>query len=99
MPAEEHLHIDVERRGRAAVVRLTGELDIATRPVLEETLHAIDGEVVIDLRGLTFLDSDGLQMLLRHRRRPLAVIPGAPRVQRLFEMTETERMLRFVDAA
>jgi anti-sigma B factor antagonist len=99
MPAEEHLHIEVERRGRAAVVRLTGELDIATRPSLESTLHAIDGEIVVDLRGLTFLDSDGLQMLLRHRRRPLAVVPGEPRVQRLFEMTDTDRLLRFVEAA
>ena len=99
MPAVEHLHIDVERRGRAAVVHLTGELDIATRPALEDALHAIDGEIVIDLRGLTFLDSDGLQMILRHRRRPLTVVPGVPRVQRLFEITETDRMLRFVEAA
>ena len=97
MPAEEHLHIDVERRGRAAVVRLTGELDIATRPSLEKTLHAIDGEVVVDLRGLTFLDSDGLQMLLRESH--LAVVPGEPRVQRLFEMTDTDRLVRFVEAA
>jgi anti-anti-sigma factor len=99
MPSEEHLHIHAERRGRATVVHLEGELDIASRPRLEETLAKLDGDVVVDLRGLTFLDSDGLQMLLRQPRRHLTVVPAPPRVQRLFALTETERMLRFVEAA
>jgi anti-anti-sigma factor len=99
MPAEEHLDIRCEERGRTTMVHLEGELDLATGPVLEHLLESIEGEVVVDLRDLSFVDSAGLQMLLRHRRRPLAVIPGGPSVQRVFALTDAGRLLRTVDAA
>jgi anti-anti-sigma factor len=99
MPAEEHLDIRCEERGRTTVVRLQGELDIATGPALEHLLESVEGEIVVDLRDVTFVDSAGLQMLLRHRRRPLAVIPGGPHVRRVFDLTDADRLLRMVDAA
>src|SRR5512142_3176382 len=50
---------------------LTGELDIASSPVLDEALEeacAAGAEtVVIDLRGIEFMDSMGLNSLLRGR--------------------------------
>ena len=47
-------------------VRLLGELDIATVPILSETLDTLrrDEEVVtIDLAGLSFMDVSGLRAL------------------------------------
>lgn len=70
---------------------------MATTPALREQLaEAIDagrGDVVVDLSGVTFIDSRGLSALLnalrrmtRSRRRLVIVAPGGP-VRRVFEMS------------
>jgi anti-anti-sigma factor len=48
------------------VVRITGELDLATSPRLEEALaaRAPGARLVIDLSGCTFLDSSGVRVLV-----------------------------------
>ena len=47
------------------VVRLVGELDIEGAPKLREALLAIGaGDIVIDLSGLSFIDSTGLNVLV-----------------------------------
>jgi anti-anti-sigma factor len=60
---------DVERMPGAARVTLTGELDVVCADVFRRRFTDLaDDEpeqVVIDLRGLTFLDSTGLALLLR----------------------------------
>ena len=57
--------------GGASAIALSGELDIETAPQLaEEVEMAVWGTVgafVLDLSGLTFLDSSGLHALLRAR--------------------------------
>jgi anti-sigma B factor antagonist len=57
--------------GGASAIALSGELDMATAPRLtEEVEKAVWGTVgafVLDLSGLTFLDSSGLHALLRAR--------------------------------
>ena len=56
------------RRTGATVVHLEGELDLAAVPKLQEALHSAQhadvSQIVVDLRGLTFLDSTGLGVLL-----------------------------------
>jgi anti-sigma B factor antagonist len=50
------------------VVRVEGELDIATAPDLEAVLlrpRPRDERVILDLAGLRFMDSTGLRVLLR----------------------------------
>ena len=48
-----------------AVVSVSGELDLATAPALEQTLVGVaddrTDEVIVDLTGCTFLDSQGLR--------------------------------------
>ena len=62
------------RPGRACtVVRVSGELDMDTSPMLEDCLReVIDAgarRVVLDLAGVAFMDSSGLSLLvLTHRR-------------------------------
>jgi anti-sigma B factor antagonist len=43
---------------------LRGELDLGTAPQLEQALADANGEVLLDLRGLTFMDSTGVRLLL-----------------------------------
>ena len=50
-----------------ARVRVTGELDIATAPILEHTLRAAEqraARIVLDLRELAFMDSCGVHVIL-----------------------------------
>lgn len=52
------------------VVELRGELDVATVPVLSNTLAAISGStVVVDLSELTFMDSSGISALIHARKQ------------------------------
>src|SRR6188472_2296518 len=53
--------VDVQRRNDVAIVQPHGELDLAT---VETLRHALDGiesprRLVLDLRGLSFIDSTG----------------------------------------
>jgi anti-sigma B factor antagonist len=46
---------------------LSGELDIATRPILNEAIAgavAAGGPIVLDLSGVTFMDSTGIGAIL-----------------------------------
>jgi anti-anti-sigma factor len=58
--------------GYAAIVKVSGEHDIATIPRLRETLELIRGNVLVDLSGCTFLDSSVIHAFVddaRERRR------------------------------
>jgi anti-anti-sigma factor len=96
-------------RGVLAVVTLHGELDLSALPRLEpelERLAAAPGveAVALDLRGLEFLATSGLRLLveadrvLRDRDRRLVLVRGPQAVQRMFEITRETDRLEFVDA-
>lgn len=100
------MNVDVRRRDGTAIVSLSGELDLASAPRLDETLVGCeDGAdtVLIDLRGLTFMDSSGLRVILaadaraRSRGGRLVLVAGPPGVQRVFELTLLDTRLDFVD--
>jgi anti-anti-sigma factor len=79
-----------------SVVTVFGELDISTsaelRSVLEKALDA-DGDVEIDLRGCSFIDSSGIAVLawaawqLRHTDHRLRLRGARPRIVNIFERT------------
>ncbi len=48
---------------------LSGELDIATASQLDMRLESLDGDILIDCEGLTFIDASGLRPLLSAHRR------------------------------
>jgi anti-sigma B factor antagonist len=96
----------VERRGSAAIVSLRGDLDIATEVEATTDLEqAMDGaEVLIaDLRGLAFLDSTGVRVLLavdlsaRERGMRFGVVRGDGMVARLLEVTRIDQRFPVVD--
>ena len=99
VPAPGPLSIDTRRDGDAVLIVLHGELDLASAPELERELREAEASspsrVTIDLTGLGFMDSTGLQALLRARERAgsssheLKLRPGPHQVQRVFELTRT----------
>ena len=105
--APSELMITSRRDADALVLSLSGELDLSSSPVLEKELDAmaVDGSarVVIDLGGLEFMDSSGLQMLLRARERAteneldFSLVRGRPGVHRVFELTRTDELFAFED--
>jgi anti-sigma B factor antagonist len=87
------------------VVTLEGELDFGVK---ERARAAIEGAcdarvAVVDLRGLTFMDTSGVHLLLEARDRcrasghRLLVVRGAPNIQRALTVLDLERELEFVD--
>lgn len=58
--------------GEYVTIRASGEIDVATAPELEEQIvgHIERGSaVVLDLGGVTFIDSSGLRTLVNGRQR------------------------------
>jgi anti-anti-sigma factor len=64
---QRHFRVDFVEQGTSAVLALSGELDVASSPMLEaELIRAADREfVIVDLRELEFIDSTGLGTLVR----------------------------------
>lgn len=77
---------------------LAGELDLATAPLIDRTLHAAQqggGVVVVDLAQLTFMDVSGLSVFLNASKRAeesgwrLELVNVSAPVRRVFEATQT----------
>jgi anti-sigma B factor antagonist len=83
--------------GGAVRVALRGELDLEHAYTFDEELRRVEELrppcLVLDLRGLAFLDSSGLARLLaanrraRRERRRLLLVRGTATVQRLLAIT------------
>ena len=70
-PPDEFAIAASDRDGRAHLA-LRGELDLATAPELEQLVNErLDAgeEVVVDLRGLEFMDSSGIRVLVAAHAR------------------------------
>jgi anti-anti-sigma factor len=75
------------------VLRLVGELDLATAPQVQARLAAHRGRAILDLHQLTFIDSAGLRALVvsaLERRPTEALVLRAPSaaVRRILELTD-----------
>jgi anti-sigma B factor antagonist len=103
--ALESFSVRSERTGPVHRITPTGELDMATVPILEreyDAAYALDETttIVIDLTELEFIDSTGLRLLLELNDRPadrLRVVNGSPEVQRLFDITGVRDVLPVIN--
>ena len=80
-PADDGMTVTATRVGSAAVVTVTGELDLLTARELmkkvDETLQSPDlSGVVVDLTGVSFLGSSGLGTLAELATRTTAPTGG-----------------------
>jgi anti-sigma B factor antagonist len=62
--ADLDFDLTVAREEGATRLTLRGELDLGTAAQLEAALAEANGDVLLDLRGLTFMDSTGVRVLL-----------------------------------
>jgi anti-sigma B factor antagonist len=93
---------------RATTVTVYGELDLLSAPALEQALAPLlesdTEQIIVDLRGLEFMDSTGLHVLIQaHQRmheagRRLVLVRASPNVQRLFDLTGLNEGLTIVDS-
>ena len=96
-----------DRSGTRVEIAIHGELDLATAPQLTtafERVSELDVELaVVDLRNLEFLDSTGLEAIMKFEARSrergvdLAVVRGPRAVERLFSVMQLDQKLRIVD--
>lgn len=101
------LTIESSEQGEALVVALAGEFDLASAQLVDDELARAQESypvVILDLTGVTFMDSTGLHVVLRVDERmqeagtSLRVVPGGPQVQRLFQLTgATDRLQTVTD--
>jgi anti-sigma B factor antagonist len=90
--------LDPHRTGTHTVVGVAGELDVASAPALRDSLLGLLNRgvpsLVVDLRGVTFVDSTGVGSLLRiHHRQGLLggsihFVADQPAVLRVLEIMQ-----------
>jgi anti-sigma B factor antagonist len=92
---EETLEVDLEARAGEVWVLPRGELDVGTVDELERAMSialASEAErVVVDLRGLAFIDSTGLRVIASACSGPegarVSLVPGNEAVQGVFNVS------------
>jgi anti-sigma B factor antagonist len=101
MPVPVGCTIEAELRGSTLEVRVRGELDLSTAPRLTDALSDAaksDAETtVLDLSGVTFIDSSALRVLVVGGRaladagRVLQIGPRSEMVARVLAMTSLDK--------
>ena len=101
------LEVDTHEEDGAIRIVLAGELDISSAPRAEEEIERLESGhppvLVLDLRGLAFMDSTGLRLIVgadvraREQGRRLAIVRGPDVVQRIFRVTRLDERLEMVD--
>jgi anti-sigma B factor antagonist len=91
---------------RTHVITVSGEIHVSTAPTFSRRLNDAIGQgktaVVLDLAGVTFIDSTGLSVLLNGLRRVtrrggrMAIVCTNPTVLRLFEITRLDTTFEIV---
>jgi len=95
---------EVSPDGDSVAIRLHGELDVATAPEVDSAFADVAERrvpIMLDLRGLTFMDSRGIRMLVSFNEQALAsgfsfTISCGDRIGRLLALTGVDRHLSVV---
>ncbi len=99
------LEIALFDRDSLQICKPEGELDSYTVAAFRESLASLDygSKLLIDLSGISFLDSTGLGALIGtvHRTREqsgkLAICSAKPNVSKLLKMTGFDRLVTMVN--
>jgi stage II sporulation protein AA (anti-sigma F factor antagonist) len=97
--------LELVQAGTQLEARISGELDLASCDTLREKLEPVltgDGSAVLDLGGVTFIDSAGVRLLvqlalLRQRSGGLLEItpPADPWARKVLDVAQLERVVTF----
>jgi len=93
----------IERTESLTYVELLGELDLSCVDRYADAVDSVQaGMLVLDLRGLTFIDSMGLRMILGTWQRSrdegfvLEILSGREQVEKVFRLTGLDHTLPVV---
>ncbi|WP_324667535.1 STAS domain-containing protein [Geochorda subterranea] len=104
------IHVEVVRQGPVLVARVEGDLDMVSaaqlRDPVEEAWNAGSDlrHIVLNLKGLSFLDSTGIAVILGRYRAALArggrlvVVDANARVRRMLEISGALRLVELADS-
>jgi anti-sigma B factor antagonist len=105
---DQDFHIEERAGTHPPVVAVSGEIDVATAPQLRECLHHViaqgEATVVLDLLGVTFLDSTALGVLVGALKRcrelggELHVVVADSRIVKIFEITGLTSVFTIADS-
>ena len=103
----ERLFVRITRDGQMLTLAVHGEIDLANAGLLDAELEQAEQtdaeEIVLDLSGVEFIDSTGLQVLVVAGRRSeldsnrLGVRRGTGEVARLMKLTQIDAAVRLLD--
>jgi anti-sigma B factor antagonist len=103
----EAFKVEAAQTGETLQIRLIGEFDLPAfdqvDTLLTDAQRGNSHDVLVDLRGLTFIDSSGIRALVRAHKRgvegalPLRLIRGPHNVHRVFELAGLDSRLDFVE--
>src|SRR5688500_297086 len=100
------LQVSTARRGSFAVVTVVGEVDLGTASSLAEEVSTATSDganLVIDLGGVTFLDSSGLKVLVSALKRTeqagksLSLVAVPRVVMRVLTVTALDKVFSIYD--
>ncbi len=104
---DQEFRIEERTDASPPVVAVSGEIDVATAPQLRECLHRVvagsEASVVVDLLGVTFLDSTALGVLVGALKRcrelggDLHLVVTDPRIMKIFEITGLTNVFTITD--
>jgi anti-anti-sigma factor len=92
---EAEMEVRREAAHGTVLYRIAGKIDGTTSPNLESALAADEGSsrVILDMRGVTFISSAGLRVVVQAAKRvkarqgSIAVFGLAPPVKEVFDIT------------
>lgn len=103
---QRQLDLTSRREGDDVHVRVAGEVDLHTSPVLRERLLALldhgPQRVIVDLSEVAYVDSSGVGTLVELKRRldrsggRVVLVGMQPRVRSVFEITRLDRFFTVV---
>ncbi len=104
------MQLQTVMRGDTVVLLVEGELDLSTCELLEQRLKDLEASdsssVIVDIDGVTFMDSSGLHVLIAHLGSNgdgadgvaprIRLTRGSRQVRRMFELVGVANHLPFV---
>ena len=101
------LGLEVHEQDGWSVLAVSGEIDMATAPMLRERIHLLLADqkvrVIVDLDDVGFLDSTALGVLVGGLKRArtdggeIRIACAQPRVRKVFEITRLDSAFDLFD--
>jgi anti-sigma B factor antagonist len=105
MSAEGHnLDVRAERERDVTILHLNGEIDLRTSPQLRGTVDRKPARIILDLSGVSYVDSSGVGTIVELKRRAMRhesriILVGLQeRVRSVFEITRLDKFFEIADS-